>query len=272
MSTKEIIICIISFFMLVYTLDRGITMGTILSKESIIEIGIDNLFCHTDMGNKIYLLKNGQKYKKFCSDYGDLRKSVNRNFKADLVEQTEEYGHHLICFPQAVVSSDKWLSGMITDFVNGEKLKRIELTSQIDYLLHIIELLEKGIVDVSFRGWVLEDLHEENILIDLSNHKSPVHIIDTDFYSKNDTQDQILLLQTYKDNLVRIFDAIMITILPQFDSSQIWSEPKIKEAYMKATSGEITCSEFLKTLLVTLKFSQQKEQNILTLRKSTNQL
>lgn len=243
-------------------------MGTEYSRKYIHDIGKERLFCHTDMGNKIYILKNGKKYKKFNPDYADLRQQVNRNFKQDLLTQTEEYGHPIICFPEAVISSEKWLSGMITDFASGDKLKSIDLTTQIDYLLYIIEQLEQGIEDISLRGWVLEDLHEENILIDSSNHTSPVHIIDTDFYAKHQTQDQILLLQTYKDNLARIFDAIMQTILPKFDTSTIWKDPKIQETYMKAQAGETTCSNFLKTLLVALKHSQQKEQNILTLRKS----
>jgi hypothetical protein len=76
---------------------------------------------------------------------------------------------------------------MVTDFVTGEKLKNIDLNTQIDYLLYLIEKLEESIVDVSFKGWVLEDLHEENILINKSDYNNPVKIIDTDFYLKNKT-------------------------------------------------------------------------------------
>ena len=49
-------------------------------KSYIDSIGIDYLLCHTDMGNKIYILKNGQKYKKLCPDYSDLRIKINRGF------------------------------------------------------------------------------------------------------------------------------------------------------------------------------------------------
>ena len=272
MYTQGIIICIIPYFMLVYTLDRGIDMGTTNNREYISNMGPKKLLWDTPMGNKIYLLSNGKKYKKFCLDYGDLRQKVNLRFKNRLVEQTEEYGHQIICFPQTIITNEKWLSGMVTDFVDGEKLKDLELDTQIDYLLYLIEKLEQGIEGVSKRGWVFEDLHEENILINKNDDSNPVKIIDTDFYSKNQMDDPIIRLQIYKDNLVRIFDAVMVTILPQFDSSYIWSDPKIHEAYIKATSGDITCSEFLKTLLVVVKMTHQKEQNILTLRKSINQL
>ena len=247
-------------------------MGTENNRQYINNIGKKELLWNTPMGNKIYLLKNGQKYKKFCVDYGDLRQQVNYRFKKSLLEQTEEYGHSIICFPETIISSEKWLSGMVTDFANGEKLRNIDLTTKIDYLLYIIETLENGIVDISIKGWVFEDLHEDNILVDINNEKDPVKIIDTDFYSKESTKDPIAKLQIYKDNLVRIFDAIMTTILPHFDTATIWSNPKIQSAYQQAISGEITCSEFLKTLLVTLKLTHKKEENILTLRKSANQL
>lgn len=247
-------------------------MGTENRREYVTNIGISKLLWNTQMGNKIYSLNNGQKYKKFCADYGDLRQKVNYRFKERLLEQTEEYGHPIICFPETIISSEKWLSGMVTDFANGNKLKDLDLTTQIDYLLYLVETLEEGIADVSIKGWVFEDLHEENILVDLANEKDPIKIIDTDFYSKDSTEDPIIRLQIFKDNLVRIFDAIMITILPHFDNSLIWNAPKIQDAYLKATSGDITCSEFLKTLLVTLKMVNKKDQNILTLRKSVNQL
>lgn len=265
-------ICIISFFMLVYTLDRGIIMGTKKDKKYINEVGKRALLWSTPMGNKIYLLNNGQKYKKFCLDYGDLRSKVNKNFKDRLLEQTEEYGHSVICFPETIITNDKWLSGMVTDFVTGEKLKNIDLNTQIDYLLYLIEKLEESIVDVSFKGWVLEDLHEENILINKSDYNNPVKIIDTDFYLKNKTNNQKELLQNYKNNLERIFDAVMITILPQFDISFMWNDCEIQQAYLKATQGEIKCSQFLKLLLKKLKLTLKKEQNILTLRKTVNQL
>ena len=247
-------------------------MGTENNRQYISDIGKKELLWDTPMGNKIYMLNNGQKYKKFCADYGDLRQKVNARFKDRLLEQTEEYGHSIICFPQTIISSEKWLSGMVTDFATGEKLKDLDLTTQIDYLLYLIEKLENGISDVSIKGWVFEDLHEENILVDLKNENEPVKIIDTDFYSKDSTENPIIRLQIYKDNLVRIFDAIMVTILPHFDNCAVWSDPKIQDAYLKATSGDISCSEFLKTLLVTLKMVNKKEHNILTLRKSVNQL
>ena len=138
MYTKEIIICIISFFMLVYTLDRGINMGTENTRQYIKDIGIKKLLWYTPMGNKIYSLQNGQKYKKFCADYGDLRQSVNLRFKDRLLEQTEEYGRSIICFPETIIGSEKWLSGMVTDFVPGIKLKDLDLNTRIDYLLYLV--------------------------------------------------------------------------------------------------------------------------------------
>lgn len=237
-------------------------------KSYVDSIGIDYLLCHTNMGNKIYILKNGQKYKKLCPDYSDLRQKINRNFKASLLEQTEEYGHSIVSFPERIITSDKWLSGIISDFEVGDKLKDIPVELEIDYLLYIIGLLEEGTEDISLKGWVFEDLHEENILINLETAEKPVRIIDTDFYLKEPSNNSIVLLQNYKDNMARIFDAIMTAVLPRVDKSTIWGDPTIQNAYNKAISGDMKCSDFFKILLVKVKHSLNKEKTLLTLRKS----
>ena len=237
-------------------------------KSYIDSIGIDYLLCHTDMGNKIYILKNGQKYKKLCPDYSDLRIKINRNFKTSLLEQTEEYGHSIVSFPERIIASDKWLSGIGSDFEVGDKLKDIPVELEVDYLLYIIGLLEEGTEDISLKGWVFEDLHEENILINLETEEKPVRIIDTDFYVKEPSNNAIVLLQNYKDNMARIFDAIMTAVLPRVDKSIIWNDPTIQQAYHKAISGEMKCSDFLKILLVKIKYNQKTNKTIMTLRKS----
>ena len=244
-------------------------MQRIERKEYLDNIGINRLFCNTDLGNKIYILNNGQKYKKFSPDYSDLRYSVNREFKQSLIEQTEEYGHSIVSFPQIVISSDKWVSGVICDFEEGYKLRDIPLDTEIDYLLHIIDYLEKGIENISLKGWVFEDLHEENVMINENNTTRPVRIIDTDFYQKESYRDEIMLLQNYKDNLARIFDAIMVSILPRIDRTTLWNDESIALAYNKAVSGELKCTEFLKMLLFKIKINQK---TIRTLRKTIYQL
>ena len=65
-------------------------MGLIKDYDYIEQIGIKEKICATNMGNVIYLLNNGKKYKEFGADYYDLRDSVNVLFRDDLITQTEE--------------------------------------------------------------------------------------------------------------------------------------------------------------------------------------
>ena len=80
-------------------------MGTIRNLNYIKNIGIRKVLCHTNMGNTIYILNNGQKYKEFSEDYRDLSDSINREFQESLYQQTEHYGHSLISYPEIVISS-----------------------------------------------------------------------------------------------------------------------------------------------------------------------
>ena len=77
MYRKGIIICIIPFFMLVYTLDRGINMGTENNRQYISDIGKKELLWDTPMGNKIYMLNKG--------------KIVDSGTHKELLENNKEY-------------------------------------------------------------------------------------------------------------------------------------------------------------------------------------
>ena len=92
-------------------------MGTIRNLNYVNEIGIKKVLCHTNMGNTIYILNNGQKYKEFSEDYRDLRDSINREFQESLLLQTEECGNNIISYPEIVIASKKELFGIYADEV-----------------------------------------------------------------------------------------------------------------------------------------------------------
>lgn len=242
-------------------------MGRLENKKYIDEIGIQSLMCNTNMGSKIYILKNNKVYKKLPPEYSDLRRKINRSFKDDLLEQTEYQGHPIINFPETIISSDKWLSGIISEYIQGEEFANISPLEKVDYLLYIIDYMEQGLSYILYKGWTLEDIHEENILI-TQDESHPIKIIDTDFYTRTDSKDELILLQNYRNNMANIFHTIMNVILPKFDQTTIFNHPRIQEKYIEAISGKITCSEFLKEILIVIKFSQKKEQNIISLQKS----
>ena len=81
-------------------------MGKIRNLNYIKNIGIKKVLCHTNMGNTIYILNNGQKYKEFGEDYRDLSDSINREFQESLLQQTKEYGNSIISYPELVIASE----------------------------------------------------------------------------------------------------------------------------------------------------------------------
>lgn len=252
--------------MLVYAPYRGIIiMGLIKNYDYIEHLGFDKVLHATNLGNTLYLLNNGKKYKEFSADYRDLTDSVNISFKQELERQTEYYSDTLISFPEIVIANEQELFGIISDFEIGEPLTKIDPLTQIEHLLYIIEYLEKGIINITEKGWNLEDLHEENILINLNSQDKPVRIIDTDFYCFQNERDK---LELYRQNMRKIFFSIIYSIIPSLSASNIWQDNEIQEKYHLAANGFLKCSEFLKFLLIKLKFNFQKERNIQTLQKT----
>lgn len=240
-------------------------MGKIRNINYINQIGIKKVLCHTNMGNTIYILNNGQKYKEFSEDYRDLSDSINREFQESLLQQTDEYGHSIISYPEIVISSKKELFGIVGTFEQGTPLLEIDPLIQIDYLLNLIDKLEEGIKDISLKGWNLEDLHEENILINAVSQTAPIRIIDTDYHVLQLQKDR---LELYRTNMKRIFSAIITSIIPSICKSNILKDKDVEQQYVLASNGTIKVSDFLRYLLFKIKISTKEQLTIKTLQKS----
>lgn len=240
-------------------------MGTIRNLNYIKDIGIKKVLCHTNMGNTIYILNNGQKYKEFGEDYRDLSDSINREFQESLIQQTEYYGHSIISYPELVISSSKELFGIVGTFEEGIPLLEIDPLTKIEYLLTLLDKLEEGTKDISLKGWNLEDLHEENILINPVSKKIPIRIIDTDYHVLQKEKDK---LELYRTNIKRLFNAIITSILPSIGKSNILKEEDIAQQYTLASNGLIKPTDFLRYLLFKIKLSTQEQITIKTLQKS----
>lgn len=240
-------------------------MGLIKNYGYIEQQGIKKVLRATNLGNTLYILNSGQKYKEFGADYNDLSDIVNIEFKRELETQTEYYGDTLISFPEIVIATEQELLGIVSDFEIGIPLTKINPLTEIDHILYLIEYLEKGIMSISEKGWNLEDLHEENILINLNSQDKPVRIIDTDFYCLQKERDK---LELYRQNMKKVFLSIIYGIIPRLSSSNIWQDEEVREKYNLAVNGSIKSSEFMKFLLMKIKFNYQRTKNVQTLRKS----
>lgn len=236
-------------------------MGNIETPKYINNIGIKKELLTTPLGNSFYILNNGQKYKQFGEDYRNLNEPENFSFFESLKKQTEFYNHPLISFPQTIICDNNTLFGYIADYEVGSPLSNLDITTQIDYLLYLLEQLENGIADISYKGWYIEDLHDDNILI--NNDQSIIRIIDSDFYEYKEHKDRLLI---YRHNLKLVFNTIINSIIPNLKISNIWNDKEIKFYYKQSIEGILKISEFLKLLLLKLKIISN--ENIATLRKS----
>lgn len=240
-------------------------MGKIRNLDYINDIGIKKVLCHTNMGNTIYILNNGQKYKEFGEDYRDLSDSINRELQESLLSQTEYYGNSIISYPEVVISTNQELFGIVGTFEEGIPLLEIDPLIKIDYLLSLIDKLEQGIQDISLKGWNLEDLHEENILINPVSKTLPIRIIDTDYHVLQKEKDK---LELYRTNIKRIFNAIITSILPSFGKSDILKDKDVEYQYILASNGLIKPTDFLRYLLLKIKITTKDSITIKTLQKS----
>ena len=240
-------------------------MGKIRNLDYINDIGIKKVLCHTNMGNIIYILNNGQKYKEFGEDYRDLSDSINRELQESLLSQTEYYGNSIISYPEVVISTNQELFGIVGTFEEGIPLLEIDPLTKIDYLLSLIDKLEQGIQDISLKGWNLEDLHEENILINPISKTLPIRIIDTDYHVLQKEKDK---LELYRTNIKRIFNAIITSILPSLGKSDILKDKDVEYQYILASNGLIKPTDFLRYLLLKIKITPKDSITIKTLQKS----
>ena len=240
-------------------------MGKIRNLDYINDIGIKKVLCHTNMGNTIYILNNGQKYKEFGEDYRDLSDSINRELQESLLSQTEYYGNSIISYPEVVISTNQELFGIVGTFEEGIPLLEIDPLTKIDYLLSLIDKLEQGIQDISLKGWNLEDLHEENILINSVSKTLPIRIIDTDYHVLQKEKDK---LELYRTNIKRIFNAIITSILPSLGKSEILKDKDVEYQYILASNGLIKPTDFLRYLLLKIKITPKDSITIKTLQKS----
>ena len=240
-------------------------MGTIRNIDYINDIGIKRVLRRTNIGNTIYILNNGQKYKEFSGDYRNLSDSINREFQEALLQQTEEKDNTLISYPEIVISSNQELFGIVGQFEEGILLSEIDPLTKIDYLLSLIDILEQGVEEMSFKGWNLDDLHEYNILINPVSKEKPIRIIDTDYHVLQKERNK---LELYKTNMKRIFSAITTSILPSIGKSYILREPDVNKKYLLALNGVIKVSDFLRYLLLKIKISSKEDITIQTLQKS----
>ena len=240
-------------------------MGKIRNLDYINDIGIKKVLCNTNMGNTIYILNNGQKYKEFGEDYRDLSDSINRELQESLLSQTEYYGNSIISYPEVVISTNQELFGIVGTFEEGIPLLEIDPLTKIDYLLSLIDKLEQGIQDISLKGWNLEDLHEENILINPISKTLPIRIIDTDYHVLQKQKDK---LELYRTNIKRIFNAIITSILPSLGKSEILKDKDVEYQYILASNGLIKPTDFLRYLLLKIKITPKDSITIKTLQKS----
>ena len=238
-------------------------MGKIQNFNYIKDIGIKKVLCRTNMGNTIYILNNGKKYKEFNEEYRDLKDSINREFQENLLLQTEEYDNSIVSFPEIVISSEEELFGIVGDYEIGIPLLNIDPLINLGYILGILETLEQGIESISKKGWNLEDIHEENILINRESSNKPIRIIDTDYHTLQLAQDRLTL---YQQNLKRIFNSVITSIIPSIVKSDLLNNYIIKQQYILASNGFIKPSEFIRCIL--LETSQKDSITIKTLQKS----
>lgn len=239
-------------------------MNKIMGLDYIEDIGIKEKVCYTLLENTIYILNNGKKYKSFGEDYKDLSQSANLELKDTLVKQTEYANHSLISFPELVICDKKSLYGIVSPFEKGIPLSNIDPLTEIDCLIYLIEYLEKGIEDISFAGWDLEDLHENNILINLETPNRCARVIDTDFYYHYAKKDK---LEIYKANLRRISSAILNSVLPNLKVYNIPNNELIQD-YTLVINGLMKPSTFLKKLLLQIRSNYETPKDIKTLRKT----
>lgn len=245
-------------------------MGRIENLDFIKQIGIKSTIANTDMGNNIYILNNGKKYKEFTEIYSKLSDSLNQEFKEELIKQAKYKRVKTISFPEIVITDSKKLYGIVGQYEPGTIIGNISQSINIELLITLIESLEKDIYSISEDGWVMEDVNDDNILINYQTEtESSIKIIDTDFYVQRTLSDIEEVEKIYQNNLKKIFYALFYSIINNLHKSNIWTDSEIKIMYYSAIKGFIECSKLIKEIIFKLQNNAKKEINTLECLRKT---
>ena len=206
-------------------------------------VGIDKLLIDKPTGTKIYLLKNGFKFKSFPEHLRKIDCAEMEYLYNMLLNQTE-LSFETISTPTQIVTEDDMLYGYIAPFSNGTVLRDVDPLLLIETLLSLLKKFERDVQELSDAGWIMGDFHDCNLLID--GHLSTITAIDTDCYEK-------VKRNPYKENLKAIFSTIIYVILPKIQLSKAYKNKLIRRYFIMAQEGIIRTSEFLEILLSELK-------------------
>lgn len=198
------------------------------------------LYRTTKLGNKIYKLGNGLKYKEFHP------LEIKNNTCPYLREQLE-LESNIIVFPKRLVIDKDVIAGYITDFVEGETISQINPQININEFLIKIHTAETEIDILSKKGWSLEDIHDQNILV--VDKTLSFKIIDTDYYIKHKNYNYEQLLRR---NRTVLLNSIIFSLIPKINISKTINNKKIEKYYLLASNGYITTTEFFYHLIETL--------------------
>ena len=218
-------------------------MANVVKMNYINLVGIERLLISKPTGTKIYILKNGFKFKLFPEDQQKIDCPEMEYFYNLLLAQTE-LRFETISTPTQIVTENDMLYGYIAPFSKGTILRDIDPLLLIETLLSLLKKFEREVQELSEAGWIMGDFHDGNLLID--GQLSTITAIDTDCYEKVKTNP-------YKQNLKAIFSTIIYVILPKIQLSKAYKNKLIKRYFIMAQEGLIRTSEFLEILLTELK-------------------
>jgi hypothetical protein len=215
-------------------------MSSYVSPKYISDIGIKETIYENKDGKITYLLNNGYKYKEFPENFRDMQDQDVRYMHDCLLEQSK-IDLKTIIVPSKLVADDNNLYGYIAPFVEGKPIQNLDLDFLISDLMRIIRELEADVRALSKDGWVMEDMHDQNLLINKS--LSTGYVIDTDCYEKS---KELLLV---RKNYAKIFNTIIYSILPRIQLTKTFRKELIQRYFYMASQGLIATSEFLQYIL-----------------------
>ena len=228
----------------------------IVTLNYINSVGIEKLLVKKVIGTRIYLLKNGFKFKVFPEFLQEIDTPDMLYMYNMLLAQTDIHLETISTPKQLVFEKDN-LYGYIAPYEPGEIIRFIDPLTHIDILLSLIKKLERDIKTLSDLGWRMDDFHDANLLIDW--RIPTIKAIDTDCYIRT-KEDQ------YKYNLKILFCAIIDDLLPKIRLSKAYRKKIIQKYFIMAQEGLMRTSEFLELLLLELKQYMIKDMTLEDLR------
>ena len=222
-----------------------------MERKNIPNFANKTLLTKTYQGHIIYLLSNGLKYKEFNQD-NDFYSKDNLLFMKGLIEQTKETSA-IIAFPISIVMDSKKLYGIISPYIPGIPLSKMNQQITINSLLNQISKLEKEIERLTKKGWFLDDINENNIITNNQKEGLRLSIIDTDFYTKRNLPYNELL----RSNRMLLVKSIIESFIPGILVSKIMKDKKIERSYSLAINGLLPATDFLVILINKLNQYQQ---------------